>query len=288
MNKTLNAILILAIAAFMTACKLAVIVVEGGEVQSVASGICTEGAICIHQVGDTSYAETFTAIPNPGWVFKKWNSGNGFFCGDSTEPECVISAQIAEGNELIEYIIASDTTFYTMPIFVPSPPITDTVTFNGNVWAQADLFLNTSRDQVNAVCPSPERLCNGFLNGYDVNGWMWASIEDVSGLLSALGHPGLSYPPEGVYGEPSSDWAPAFFDLGFRHTFDSAGIAYIALTSKTDDSCSESPPACGVTAAIVDRADTAASDFVEFLSHPSRWSSDTWGVWLYKPESAGP
>ena len=131
------------------------IVVKCGEVQSTASGTCAEGSICIHQEEDTSYGEVLTAIPNPGWRFKKWNAGEGFFCGNSMEPTCFISAQGAEGNELLEAVIASDATIYLMPIFEPSSPITDTVAVNGLIWAQADLFLNLSWTEIDAVCPEP-------------------------------------------------------------------------------------------------------------------------------------
>jgi hypothetical protein len=286
MRWVIRVIFILSITAFNVGCKLAVIVVEGGEVQSTASGTCAEGTICIHQVEDTSYSEVFTAIPRPGWKFTKWNSGGGFFCKDSTEPTCALTAQGAEGNEQIEGIIASDRTFYIMPIFVPSPPITDTVTFNGIVWAQADLFGYVSLTEMNNICPKPEGLCSGFLEGYDISGWIWASIEDVSDLLVSLGHPGLTYPPEWQYGEPSSDWAPAFYELGFRPNFESAGRAHIASTSTFGEDCDEpAPPAlvCGVEARIVDRTDDAYSDFVELGSvYGSR------GVWLYKPKASGP
>jgi hypothetical protein len=167
-----------------------------------------------------------------------------------------------------------------------APPITDTVTFNGIVWAQADLFPNISANEMNAVCPRPEGLCSGFLNGYDVNGWMWASVEDISDLLVSLGGPPLTYPPTYHDGGTGSDWAPAFFDLGFRSNFESAGRAHIALTSTSDEDCNDSPPACGVEARIVDRADNTVRDFVELGAMWDRGVSR--GVWLYKPQSSRP
>jgi hypothetical protein len=154
MKRASEFILLLGITALMASCKLAVIVVEGGEVQSTGSGTCLEGTICVHQVNDTNYTETFTAISNSGWVFEKWNSGDGFFCQNSPDSICVVSAVGTEGNAAIEATIASDKTFYIMPVFIPSRPITDTVTVDGKEWGQVDLFLNLSWDQINAVCPA--------------------------------------------------------------------------------------------------------------------------------------
>ena len=47
----------------LQACKLAVIVVEGGEVQSTGSGICVASTICIVDVNGANFSETFTAVP---------------------------------------------------------------------------------------------------------------------------------------------------------------------------------------------------------------------------------
>ena len=107
----------LAIVGLVAGCKVAVIVVEGGEVKSIGSGTCLEGEICMVQVIDTNFSDAFTAVPNPGQHFIKWNSGEGFFCGDSTDPTCVLSTVGTDGNEGMEAIIASDQTFYLMPIF---------------------------------------------------------------------------------------------------------------------------------------------------------------------------
>ena len=271
--------------AILSGCKLAVIVVEGGEVVSSGSGICLEGSICLHHVNDTNFSDTFVAVPSSGWVFERWNSGGGFLCSDSTDPICNLSTKSAEGNPLFEAIINSDSTFYIMPVFVPSPPITDTVAVNGLLWAQADLFANLSWNEIDAVCPEPEGLCNGFLNGYDISGWIWASIDDVFDLLRSLGHPPLTYPPASQYGEVSSDWAPAFYNAGFRKTFESAGRAFIAWASSSDEACNTSPPACGVTASVVDRADANVSDFVELLPIDPRASSPGRGAWFYKSDS---
>jgi FG-GAP-like repeat len=112
---------------FLSGCKLAVILVEGGKVQSTLSGTCQitptsppTGTVCIHKVTDTTYADSFTAVPDSGWEFVNWNSGNGFFCADSTNAECAVSNVLLAGNSFAETIVASDQMFYLMPVFARS------------------------------------------------------------------------------------------------------------------------------------------------------------------------
>ena len=183
MSSLIKVLVIFFVTALVAGCKVAVIVVEGGEVQSIGSATCLEGTICIVEVNDTNFSETFTAVPNPGWRFVKWNSGEGFFCGGSTDSTCTISTVGTAGNADIEASIASDQTFYIMPIFgLGGLGGLDTVTVDGREWAQVDHFTNLSWDDINAVCP--EGVCSGVLNGYDMTGWTWASFDDVSALFN--------------------------------------------------------------------------------------------------------
>ena len=131
MMKAIKFLLLASMVGVIAGCKLAVVVVEGGEVQSSSSGTCLEGTICVHQVNDTDYTEIFIAVPNSGWAFERWNSGDGFFCQGSANPICVISGEGTEEKfpgafEAIEAFVASDKTFYIMPVFVLSQPFTDT------------------------------------------------------------------------------------------------------------------------------------------------------------------
>ena len=115
-----NVVVILFVIALVAGCRVAVMVVEGGEVESVGSGTCAEGTICIVAVNDTNFSETFTAVPKTGWYFVRWNKGEDFLCGDSADRTCVISTVGTAGNAGIEAIIASDETFYLMPVFKKS------------------------------------------------------------------------------------------------------------------------------------------------------------------------
>jgi len=132
---------ILAVALILVSgCKLAVIVVDGGEVQSTFSGTCLAGTVCMHELVDTSYAESFTAVPDPGWAFVKWNAGGDFFCKDSTNATCVVSNVGTGSIAVVAETVASNKTFYIMPIFeqLSVAPITDTVMVNSVEWAQPD------------------------------------------------------------------------------------------------------------------------------------------------------
>jgi hypothetical protein len=109
---------------FLSGCKLAVILVEGGEVQSIGSGTCMTsptvpqtGTVCIHEVPDSTYSETFTAVADTGWDFVKWNSGGGFSCADSAIPTCEVTMVPLAGVPGIDAAIAADNTVYIMPIF---------------------------------------------------------------------------------------------------------------------------------------------------------------------------
>jgi hypothetical protein len=185
MKQALKLLLLISITALMTACKLAVIVVEGGEVHSnedggfTVSDICMEGTICIVDVTDPNFSGTFTAIPDDGWYFEKWNSGDNFFCGGSIAPTCTLSFQGHEESKAVKGMVASSEVFYLMPMFRPAQ---DIIKVDGKEWYQPYLFQNLSWNDINVVCPEGE--CKGTLKGYDLTGWSWASMSDVQALLN--------------------------------------------------------------------------------------------------------
>jgi hypothetical protein len=186
-------LLLLSITLLMAGCKLAVIVVEGGEVQSTGSGTCAEGTICIVDVTDTNFSERFAAIPDDGWYFQKWNSGDRFFCGGSTDSICTLSFQGLEDSKAVEDMVASSELFYLMPVF---KPYQDIITVDGKEWLQPYLFTNLSWNDINAICP--EGVCAGLLNGYDMSGWTWASIDDANALFNHyIGSDELGPGPDG-------------------------------------------------------------------------------------------
>ena len=81
----------------------------------------------------------------------------------------------------------------------------DYISINGKDWAQVDLFINLSVNDIRVTC---NPICSkGQLNGYDMDGWIFASRPDITALVLPDGN---TFP---------SSWAPRMFDiLGFRPT----------------------------------------------------------------------
>ena len=108
----------------LSGCRLGIFLVEGGSVDSLSSGTCEitalpGGTICIQEVTDTSFSETYTAVPDPGWVFKEWYEGANFLCGGSTSPICELSNVPFAGVPEAEDFVASPALLFIWPMFEP-------------------------------------------------------------------------------------------------------------------------------------------------------------------------
>ncbi|MFT4518916.1 MAG: hypothetical protein ACI9JM_001305 [Halioglobus sp.] len=103
----------------ITACKLAVLVTDGGDVSSLSTTRdCAGGTICEFEITDSTFSEIFTAVPKPGYQFVRWrNGGADFFCADSVSPSCTLTNVGTAGNVAVEAIIASFQLFHIMPVF---------------------------------------------------------------------------------------------------------------------------------------------------------------------------
>ena len=172
----------------VSACKLAVIVVEGGEVQSSASGTCLTADVCTVPIDSTDFSETFRASPAAGWYFHKWSAGDRFLCGGSADPQCQLSFEGLENNPLVEAVVASTEVFFLMPVFKETPPVVkvpaDTaVNIGGKQWLQPSHFTGYSYEELLTVCPSG--VCSGRLVGSDIDltGYTWASSEEIRALF---------------------------------------------------------------------------------------------------------
>lgn len=227
-------LIFLVVTTLVTGCKLDLIVSSGGDVTSLSgTRNCSGGGLCEFNITDKTFNESFTAAARPGFVFTKWSAGDGFMCANSVNPTCTINnTLLPTGNAGIDGVIASDQIFYAMPLFTfvgldtdgdgiknhldtdddndgildiddacplninpVCAPITgnDLVTANGRVWAQADLFIGLSWSAINAVCPNGVCL-NQTLNGHDMTGWKWASVEEMNALLNSYGGGAVASP----------------------------------------------------------------------------------------------
>ena len=219
-------LLTVALAALIAACSHPIEIVGEGDVSSNTFRFCMlEGdepgeTNCSENYVVDDYQVTYYAEPRNGWQFDSWE--NCVFDGISTEDGNSCSFDVQETT-------VHNAWGSTMPplraIFVeiPGAPISDIVIAGGKEWAQPDLFLSLTWNEINVVCPSLSGgICNGgTLNGYDMSGWTWASVDDVNALFNVFliaggvsGSDLLSGPDS--YLQAGSAWAPALFDQGFR------------------------------------------------------------------------
>lgn len=173
-------------------------------------------------------------------------------------------------------------------------PITaaDIVTVGAKEWAQPDLFTNLSWSDIDAVCPGG--VCgSGSLNDYEMNGWSWASVDELNALfnhyLSAQGvsDTDLLGPGPDTYDELDSSWAPSFFtSAGWRPT--SADLDNSILNGYTSIFDIGSGAYHG---ALVHRLPIGSSDdraLTAVQSNPAN-ASPTTGAWFYRslPDADG-
>jgi hypothetical protein len=109
---------------------------------------------------------------------------------------CLLTASPARaGNIITDYVAAQD----------------------GRIWAQVDLFLDLSWNDINAACPGGICSSGSELNGMMLDGWLWASNQQVQTLLNA--YTNENSPVGELYlDSTSSTWAPEML-LDFRPTY---------------------------------------------------------------------
>jgi len=80
---------VLGVSVLLMGSKLIIQVPEGGSVVS-SSGLvaCAAGETCTVDVDNENFSETFTAVPEAGYAFKRWADRAGAACGGSANPSC--------------------------------------------------------------------------------------------------------------------------------------------------------------------------------------------------------
>lgn len=99
-----------------------------------------------------------------------------------------------------------------------SVEISDTVIVGGTEWAQPDLFHDATWDELFTLCPGGICGEDAIYNGYALDGWIWASADDLNTLLNAFIPGAPMGPGPDNWAEAAAEWAPAFFAAGFRTT----------------------------------------------------------------------
>ena len=91
---------------------------------------------------------------------------------------------------------------------------------DGREWLQPADFLGLSWNGVNDACnPAVDGRCTGEIGGFDLQGWTWASVEDMQALFNFyIGSDELGPELVSVFSEVGTDWAGQIFADGFRET----------------------------------------------------------------------
>ncbi|MCX2982493.1 hypothetical protein EYC98_16645 [Halieaceae bacterium IMCC14734] len=116
--KLLKSLCLFSAASLLSGCYLEAFVGSGGEIKSLSgTRDCEVNSVCLFEVTDTNFNESFVAMPKPGYVFSKWKAGSGYLCGDDTNPICTANNTGYVGNPSADAIIASDYRYHIIPIF---------------------------------------------------------------------------------------------------------------------------------------------------------------------------
>lgn len=161
--------------------------------------------------------------------------------------------------------------------------ITDTLYVNGTEWAQADLFIDLSWHEINAVCPAGVCTAGATLNGYDMTGWRWATADEVNALFNFyLGSNLLGPGPDYIFLK-DAPWGPAMLDDGWRESY-SATAPYNQVTIRGWLSNGLNGQGYALIGMWNNYIDPSRSDSVDTRSimYPAI-VLDTMGAWFYKP-----
>ena len=166
-------------------------------------------------------------------------------------------------------------------------PLSETVNVNGKLWAQPRLFTYFSWYDVDAICPAETGICGaGSLNGFELEGWTWASVEDMNALFNAyIGSNVMMGPTE--LRDVGGTWAGTFLSE-FEFTYEGPYRDYqgIAGWMRTTDPVFGSP----LYATLVDYY--SAPDFWSFADTENRTCCGApfsgGGAWFFQESAAAP
>ena len=112
-----NILLYLFVLFVLTGCKIQIEVPSGGSVTTESGNHgCDSGDVCVIDIVDLFFNESFIAQPDPGYTFLQWKKRPGGLCGGKTG-QCPINSGLAELHELFMAILESDHTFFLEPDF---------------------------------------------------------------------------------------------------------------------------------------------------------------------------
>jgi hypothetical protein len=170
MDGIVRHLVLISIVLLVPGCKLAVMVSsEGNVLSSSETRHCNGPGYCEFDIVESSFSDTFTAVPRPGFEFVRWQDGNGFLCADATDPVCTVEMP----NDTVgAAIVALFNTGSIRPVF--SNP--------GGVDTDDDGTINElDADDDNDGLPDSSDDCP--LDGPDLNGLGCPTIPDEETVL---------------------------------------------------------------------------------------------------------
>ena len=108
----------MAIICLLTACKVKIVVPEGGYVEGFTLHGCGEGQICTIQVDHSNFLDLFTAIPNDTHFFAGWKKGEGYLCGGTTD-SCEFNTFPFADPDFEDWLNNDELMLYLEPQFKP-------------------------------------------------------------------------------------------------------------------------------------------------------------------------
>lgn len=169
----------------------------------------------------SDYLETYSAAPRTGWEFIGWQN----YCPDSD----TCSFDVQASNVKLFWGLSVPP---LVAVFVEDNAIAlgDQLEAAGKTWAQPDLFLNLSWLDITAQCPAGACGVGAILNGYAMEGWVLASVEDANALFNHfIGSEALGPGPDSANAGTGDNWGHTMLAAGFRPTAGSSNIEGVLL-----------------------------------------------------------
>ena len=185
----------LLLALVLQGCKLALVAVEGGDIES-ASGrfVCLAGNNCVIEVTRTNFNDVFIARPHEGYAFSHWLGGDSTFCGRTTNPRCSLDLRPVAAEPAVQAVLESDDTFYLIPVFVKLP---------AEEPAGLSARLQTRYDNHCASCHDSGRF--GAPITHRESAWAVRLERGIDSMLSSVKVGRGAMPPNGRCGDCSDD-----------------------------------------------------------------------------------
>jgi hypothetical protein len=225
-----------------------------------------------------AYDVTYYPLPRTGWKFDHWVT----YCTDATPPNYECSFDIP-AQAVRDFWGKTVPPLKAVFIIDSGLPVTDTVTVDGREWAQPDLFVDLSWNQIEVQCPSGICSSSAVLNGYSMSGWTLASVDDVNALFNHyIGYDALGPGPDFVYASSWDGWGKLMFDDGFRSTLQEGSDGRV-IEGLTANEVSVEPDHVHVGVVVDSGSSSGGPDSARtYGSHGKDEDYYSTGAWFYK------